>query len=872
MFSFTYWNNIFWRRGTSASTRINLAKPFGRARGTTCFFALAIGVLTQIPADLRGNSLAQYQEQQILATTSMYGLSHNLPGGVITTTLPTGIAEVAIPGWGDIPIVIGEDAPSEVMLPDLLYITTGGANLRSEPSTSARVLAKLAQGTYLEGLSTETESADGYEWAQVRPLYSDDSGEDLGPNGYIYTGGYVPVGSSGVTNLPHWILDLYSRRLSIPESAGMLTTKDLAANSPEFTDNSDGIHRVIDDVLQKQENAGEVSEAYAQWRNTVVSAANKVLLSDGNGSMVFDSKEMGTPRSHTVFAHYDVDADKVYVISRMENINPDVPALFVVTEFMTDTESKSSGGESFQFKASSLGYSSWDGLVVAFGIEKATEMANITALGGPEISEFAHELANQGETRLFLPGHRQFAQLGDFAKGAKLEYVKRDGLYEMIETSADGEKTVMGTYYQRGSTGRWVPPINAVDSVQELPNNVIRLLETAADEYSITYGLDGDNVVNTVTMSSMREPDGVPAALITTIDGTPMLLGRFDFESGSYDWKLATLRNIFDLQGMTVRLAGNVYMLDRYGEVLKRFNGYSLPDGHWKDPNHPSPLRPDQDTFNFAPYDRSVSFLVENGFDIQFFHLLWGLQYALPDWLLMGERTKDENRLLAENHIRSVLVHYKDEISSFVVVNEAWGNPWDDRSRYWMDELGQPTEWVPAMFRVAHDTAPDVQLVFNDFGIEVPGTRWWNPQKASQFFDMIERMRREGLPVQAGFQLHLYTADFADPREFDKLVANYRDQLRKYREADIPVIVTEFDLFPDGVDAEDLLEQNEKLVEAIVRASADEGVRDITFFGTPGYENKQPLFSSSQHPTPAYYASMRAVLSRYSGDSGKNTP
>jgi len=344
-----------------------------------------------------------------------------------------------------------------------------------------------------------------------------------------------------------------------------------------------------------------------------------------------------------------------------------------------------------------------------------------------------------------------------------------------------------------------------------------------------------------------------------TLEGPVPLIIAEKNENGELGWS-DSLGKLIEYKNKTLRLAGNIRMLPQYKNVMNKLNGYSMPDGHWKDPNSSTPLRPSRDQYNFSYYDTQINLLAREGIGIQFYHLIWGLEYALPDWLINGSFDPEELKQIANDHIETVMTHYKGKVQKYVVVNEPWGNPWDNNSKFWFNRLGDPSSWIPELFKTANRIDLGATLILNDFGIEIPGTRLWNSQKETQYFNIIKQLHDSGLPVEAGLQLHLYSADFSNPGRFNQLIDNYRSQLRKYRQEGIVVNITEFDLFPDGVDKSNLPQLDSKITEAIIRVSLKEGVSDFTFFGTPGSEEKGPLFDQSRHLRPAYYAAIKEIL------------
>ncbi len=267
-------------------------------------------------------------------------------------------------------------------------------------------------------------------------------------------------------------------------------------------------------------------------------------------------------------------------------------------------------------------------------------------------------------------------------------------------------------------------------------------------------GLDLDSdQVNEGLDFQVKDQDGNPYVVMVVtdvgdplFDATPLLMAAKDTD-GEWHWKKATIGKLAERNGTKIRLAYNVFMLysgnKAYDNSITYFNGFTLSDGHWYVPYAPrASLRPLSDSFEFGVFDQRLQSLANNSVDdILFFHLIWGFQAALPDWLKEGDFTSSQSREIAENHITEVMKHFKGRVTKYVVVNEPWGNPWDDTSRFWHDRLDEPNQWVPGMFRTAHQADPSAELVLNDFGVEIPGSRWWNANKEPQFFALAKQLK-----------------------------------------------------------------------------------------------------------------------------------
>lgn len=82
----------------------------------------------------------------------------------------------------------------------------------------------------------------------------------------------------------------------------------------------------------------------------------------------------------------------------------------------------------------------------------------------------------------------------------------------------------------------------------------------------------------------------------------------------------------------------------------------------------------------------------------------------------------------------------------------AFCSPWNPTdSKFWHAKLGPKTEWIKLAFRTTDQLDPNAELILNDLGIEIPGERLYDRNKAEKVFSLIEKMHNEDLPVAIGF-------------------------------------------------------------------------------------------------------------------------
>ena len=166
-------------------------------------------------------------------------------------------------------------------------------------------------------------------------------------------------------------------------------------------------------------------------------------------------------------------------------------------------------------------------------------------------------------------------------------------------------------------------------------------------------------------------------------------------------------------------------------------------------------LQPTEGAFTFANADAQVAFAKANNMQVRGHTLVWHTQN--PAWLFtdaagqpMTPTPANKALLLQrlENHIRSVMTHYKGEVYAWDVVNEVIDPAQPDgfRRSPWFDITG--TEYIEKAFRVAHEVDSDARLYINDFDTT-------NTVKRQFLYTLVADLKSRGVPVDGvGHQMH----------------------------------------------------------------------------------------------------------------------
>ena len=159
-------------------------------------------------------------------------------------------------------------------------------------------------------------------------------------------------------------------------------------------------------------------------------------------------------------------------------------------------------------------------------------------------------------------------------------------------------------------------------------------------------------------------------------------------------------------------------------------------------------------TFAFAAADAQVAFARAHNQAVRGHTLVWDQQN--PAWLFMVNgapmtETPENKALLLQRlktHIRAVVSHFGDDISSWDVVNEVIDPAQEDgfrRSR-WYEITG--TEYIERAFRVAREVAPHARLYINDYSTT-------DEPKRTFLLKLARDLLSRGVPLDGiGHQMH----------------------------------------------------------------------------------------------------------------------
>ena len=271
-------------------------------------------------------------------------------------------------------------------------------------------------------------------------------------------------------------------------------------------------------------------------------------------------------------------------------------------------------------------------------------------------------------------------------------------------------------------------------------------------------------------------------------------------------------------------------------------------------------LQPQQGVFNFSKGDTLVKFTQKHNMKLRGHTLLWHSQ--LPAWMGAGEEGKynynnyNREQLLEimENHITTVVSHFKGKVHEWDVVNEVISDGDGSlRKSIWSDVIG--SDFIDSAFVYAHRADPDAILYINDYGVEMMGYT-----KADALFKKAVELKKKGIPIHGvGMQTHITKGQ----TDFTKMNNN----VKRYAKEGLKCIITELDIALMMSEKDDQISWEEQAREyaKIIRISLfNDNCPNVVIWGLMDdyswidghskYTKTQPLiFTGDMVAKPSFY-------------------
>jgi endo-1,4-beta-xylanase len=273
---------------------------------------------------------------------------------------------------------------------------------------------------------------------------------------------------------------------------------------------------------------------------------------------------------------------------------------------------------------------------------------------------------------------------------------------------------------------------------------------------------------------------------------------------------------------------------------------------------HPNPPG-SANEYNFSTGDELVSFAQANGMKVRGHNLCW---YAYnPTWLTSGGYSSAQLYTILQNHITTVVNHYKGQVFAWDVVNEAIDdNSGALRDSIWYDQPGiglTGSGYIEQAFRWAHAADPNALLFYNEYSIEDQycsnGVSSGDGTKFPALYAMVSDFVSRGVPINGvGFQMHINAAGCPTS-------AVLAQHIQKITALGLAVHITEMDVSIPDTSAPSLQAQAVTYQRILNVCLQNPG---CTAFQTWGFTDKHtwlpagfPLpFDSNYQPKPAFTA------------------
>ncbi|RPH92549.1 MAG: endo-1,4-beta-xylanase [Calditrichaeota bacterium] len=328
------------------------------------------------------------------------------------------------------------------------------------------------------------------------------------------------------------------------------------------------------------------------------------------------------------------------------------------------------------------------------------------------------------------------------------------------------------------------------------------------------------------------------------------------------------LKDYYDDFLIGVALGRNFAMDEQVVKLVKQHFNSVTPENEMKwEVIHPKP-----DQYAFEKMDALVEFARQNNLKVIGHTLTWHSQ--TPRWVFENQDGSPLNReaLLArmQEHIQTVLTHYKGKIWGYDVVNEALVDPSGESEEILRDSpyrkiIGD--DFIEHSFRFAREADPDAELYYNDYNMA-------NPQKRDNAVKLLQGLLAKGTPIDGvGLQGHwnIYDPSIED---IEAAIIAYHNLGLKVMVTELDVSLYKFDdhrnLYPESVPDSMLAVQAERYAAlfTLFQKHHDKITR-ITFWGPTdryswlnnfparGRANYPMLFDRQGAPKPAYDAVIR---------------
>jgi endo-1,4-beta-xylanase len=278
--------------------------------------------------------------------------------------------------------------------------------------------------------------------------------------------------------------------------------------------------------------------------------------------------------------------------------------------------------------------------------------------------------------------------------------------------------------------------------------------------------------------------------------------------------------------------------------------------------------------YDFSHADTVVNQALEKNMRVRGHTLVWGKQsdmFKSPDlrkWL-GNYPEKERSSILKktiEDHITTVLNHFKARIKIWDVVNEPMSafQPGKLENNVFLKYLGE--DYIQRSFELAYSVDPDLKLFLNENLFS------YTDKTAEAFLDLVKKLKEKNVPLDGvGIQAHIGTRR-------DTSVTDLKNFIKRITDLGLEVEITEMDarlrLFSG---ADDPYEAQGKYYGRVLSACMSNPLcRGLTFWGFSDNQswmdsmsrffpkpNEPYLFDGEMNPKPAFYEVYKTLKNEF---------
>ncbi len=186
-------------------------------------------------------------------------------------------------------------------------------------------------------------------------------------------------------------------------------------------------------------------------------------------------------------------------------------------------------------------------------------------------------------------------------------------------------------------------------------------------------------------------------------------------------------------------------------------------------------IHPEWNRYDFTLADKIITYGKKNNIPVIGHTLIWHSQLS-P--FVKNIQSKDSLQTFFTNHITTIAKRYDGKIKGWDVVNEALEEDGSLRKSIFLNKLGE--DYIVEAFRTAQKAAPNTELYYNDYNIELP-------KKRAGAIALIKKIQAAGVRIDGvGIQGHW--------RSYKVPMKDIEDAINEFAALGIKVMFTELDL------------------------------------------------------------------------------